>query len=190
MHSSRMRTAHVSTVTIHGGRGVCLSACWDTQPPRCGPGDPPGPGQTPQLASWVWAWRPPHARHAGILPAGHAGIPPCASPLFSMRTESQASSQIVFSLTVTLGINGTLLWHLNIQFLLDYLCSTELGDEVEFDQGHKEDSESLSEETFETELSFSVTQTPKVSCTNIFTVTANFRSTLFDDYITLCSFFF
>ena len=107
-----------------------------------------------------------------------------------MRTISLTSSQIVLSLTVTLGINGALLWHLNIKFLLDYLCSTELGDEVEFDQEQKEDSESSSEETFETELSFSVTQTPKVSCTNTFTVTADFPSTLLDDYITLYSFFF
>ena len=56
MHSSRMRTVRSS------GRGVCLSACWDTPLPRLdlgplwpdlstspgyGPGDPP-PHQTPQ----------------------------------------------------------------------------------------------------------------------------------------------
>ena len=54
MHSSRMSTAHSSSRLL--GRGVCLSACWDTpwvwawrpppqvwawRPPRCGPGDPP-----------------------------------------------------------------------------------------------------------------------------------------------------
>ena len=45
--------------------GVCLSACWDTHPARCGPGDLPlGVGlETPQgwawRPPWVWAWRPP-----------------------------------------------------------------------------------------------------------------------------------
>ena len=76
------------------GRGVCLSACWDTQPPPgCGPGDPPGVGletphgQTPQLPHWVWpgdpsckaCWDVVPERHAGIpppwIPARHAGIP-------------------------------------------------------------------------------------------------------------------
>ena len=86
MHSSRMHTTHSSSNLL--GEGVCLSACWDTNPPLgvgletpqtpqlppgCGPGDPlirplnfppgcgPGdpPGQTPQLLPWVWAWRPP-----------------------------------------------------------------------------------------------------------------------------------
>ena len=46
MRSSRMRTARSSS---HRGR-VCLSACWDTHTPGCGPGDPP---------PWVYAWRPP-----------------------------------------------------------------------------------------------------------------------------------
>ena len=61
MHSSRMSTAHSSSRLL--GRGVCLSACWDTpwvwawRPPlRCGPGDPPGVGlETPQ----VWPGDPP-----------------------------------------------------------------------------------------------------------------------------------
>ena len=46
MYSSRMRTARSSSCPRGG---VCLSACWDTQPPRCGPGDPPGcvPGDPP-----------------------------------------------------------------------------------------------------------------------------------------------
>ena len=44
--SSRMSTARGSS---HPGRGVCLSACWDTQPPL-------GVGlENPR----VWAWRPP-----------------------------------------------------------------------------------------------------------------------------------
>ena len=82
MHSSRMRTARGSS---RPRGGVYLSACWDTPPPRCWPGDPPGvgletplgcgpgdppPNQTPQLPPWVWAWRLPHWR-----PARHAGIP-------------------------------------------------------------------------------------------------------------------
>ena len=62
--------------------GVCLSACWDphlgvgleTNPPRCGPGDPPPQGQTPQLGPGDLQgmlgyhhppWRPA-TRHAGI----------------------------------------------------------------------------------------------------------------------------
>ena len=55
--------------------------------------------------------------------------------------------------------------------MLHYLCSTELGDEMEFDEGHKEDSEGLSEETSETEMPLSVADTPKVSCANAFAVT-------------------
>ena len=172
MHSSRMRTAHGSSHPRgEGGLPQCMLGY--TTPPRCGPGDPPGvdletphprcgpgdppPGRTLQLASWVWAWRPPCKAYwdTTCRACWNTTPPP--------------------PLTVTLGINGALLWHMNIQFLLYYLCFTELGDEVEFDQEHKEDSESLSEETFETELSFSVTQTPKVSCTNTFTVTAEVR---------------
>ena len=87
-----MRTARSSSRLC----GVCLGACWDTPPPpsvglettpgvglETSPGQTPqlppwvwggDPRQTPQLAPWVWAWRP--ARHAGITPAMHAGIPP------------------------------------------------------------------------------------------------------------------
>ena len=53
-----------ATVAVCWG-GVCLSACWDTPPPGCGPGDTSS-GSTPQPPHWVWAWRP--ARHAGIPP--------------------------------------------------------------------------------------------------------------------------
>ena len=66
------------------GRGICLSACWDTPrgfgpgdplarlfnlTPECGLGDtPPGrpPGHTAHPSPWVWAW----------ISASHAGIPP------------------------------------------------------------------------------------------------------------------
>ena len=41
MHSIRMRTARSSSRMLGGGvRCVCLSACWDTPPPSCGPGPP------------------------------------------------------------------------------------------------------------------------------------------------------
>ena len=45
MHSSRMCTARGSSRQL----GFCLTACWDAQPPGCGPGDPPscGPGYPP-----------------------------------------------------------------------------------------------------------------------------------------------
>ena len=46
---------HLSVIhSVHGGEGVCLSACWDTTPPRpgrhpLGPGrHPPGSGRHPQ----------------------------------------------------------------------------------------------------------------------------------------------
>ena len=59
-------------------------------PPGCGPGDLQGMlGYHPprQLQPWMWAWKParhagipphqrPAARHAGIPPAMHSGIPP------------------------------------------------------------------------------------------------------------------
>ena len=57
MHSSRMRTARISSCLLGGGGGVCLSTCWDTPPPRVLAWRPPL-GQTPQLTPWVWAWRP------------------------------------------------------------------------------------------------------------------------------------
>ena len=58
-------------VCLGGGGGVCLSACWDTNAPGCGPGDPPRcepgdplgvgletpPGCGPETPR-VWAWRP------------------------------------------------------------------------------------------------------------------------------------
>ena len=56
MHSSRMHTTHSSCPQLCVFGGVCLSACWHTHTPRCGPVDPLGVGlETPQ----VWAWRPP-----------------------------------------------------------------------------------------------------------------------------------
>ena len=90
-----MRTARSSSRR----GGVCLSACWDRPPPRCGPGDPPdqiplnfplgcGPGDppwpdSPQLPPWVWAWRPPWPDPPQLPPwvwawksARHAGMPP------------------------------------------------------------------------------------------------------------------
>ena len=85
-----------AAVAVHGG--VCLSACWDTQPPKCGP-------ETPRVWAWrplwVWAWRlprcgpgdpptwpdpsasplgvgleTPHTRNVEKPPTRHAGIPP------------------------------------------------------------------------------------------------------------------
>ena len=49
-----------AAVAIHE-RWVCLSACWDTQPPHVGLETPLGVGleTPPQLSPWVWAWRPP-----------------------------------------------------------------------------------------------------------------------------------
>ena len=54
MHSIRMLTGRGSS---RPQGWVCLSACWDTQPPPgCGPGDPPGVGlETPLDVGW----RPP-----------------------------------------------------------------------------------------------------------------------------------
>ena len=92
-----MHTTHSSSHLLGGSASVHAGI-----PHGCGPGDPLGvgletpPGQTPQLPPWVWAWRPPqarplnfaplwvwawiHARHAGIPPAMHAGIPALSPP--------------------------------------------------------------------------------------------------------------
>ena len=68
----------VPPTAVAVGRGVCLSACWDTHthtlgvdlaPPfGCGPGDPLGVGlETP----WVWAQR---------LPGQTPPLPPGCGP--------------------------------------------------------------------------------------------------------------
>ena len=49
LKKTRMHSSRLSHSSSHRGGGGCLSACWDTQTPGCGPGDPK-----------VWAWR--HAR--------------------------------------------------------------------------------------------------------------------------------
>ena len=68
----------VPSAAVAVSRRVCLSACWDIPPNRCGPGDPPGcqlgtplgvgmetpldvgletpPSQTHQAPPWVCAW--------------------------------------------------------------------------------------------------------------------------------------
>ena len=48
-----MRTARGSSRPwVWGGEGVCLSACWDTQPPL-------GVGLETSPPLQLWAWRPP-----------------------------------------------------------------------------------------------------------------------------------
>ena len=88
MHSSRMHTAHSSS--LHGGSphlnqsrhppeqapqprspstsplAVGLDHIPLNFPLGCGPGDPPTPSlwpDPPKLPPWLWAWKP--ARHAG-----------------------------------------------------------------------------------------------------------------------------
>ena len=69
-------------------------------PLGCGPGpDPPqlppwvwAWTRSPQLPPWLWAWRPPPfwrlaARHAGIPPIMHAGIPPPTPPPVNRITD-------------------------------------------------------------------------------------------------------
>ena len=88
-----------AVVAVHVG-GVCLSACWDTQPPQvwawgpprcgpgapqCGPGDPPGygPGDLPLGVGLETPLARPLNFPPGCgpgdpfwRPARHAGIPP------------------------------------------------------------------------------------------------------------------
>ena len=71
-------------VTVHGG--ICLSACWDTQPPWVWAGDPharhvgipppPLQGMLGYHLEGMLGYHPRSARYAGIPPAMHAGIPP------------------------------------------------------------------------------------------------------------------
>ena len=78
MNCSRMHTAHSSSHLL--GRGVCLSACWDTpppgpEPPRCGP-EPP-----------VWAWTPLGVgldTHLARPPNLHPGPGPRHTPMDRM----------------------------------------------------------------------------------------------------------
>ena len=68
MHSSRMCTTHSSSCLLGV---VCLSACWNTPPPRCGPGDPLGCGP-----------RDPLGRPLNFTPGcGPGDPPPPARPL-------------------------------------------------------------------------------------------------------------
>ena len=90
MHSSKIRPARSSShqlgegsVSVHAGIHPQAWA-WRPNPPMrplklphgCGPGDPPS--QTPQLPSWVWAWRPSLARplklHPGCGPGYQQGM--------------------------------------------------------------------------------------------------------------------
>ena len=77
-HSSRMRTAHISSCLVGG---VWLNASWDTPPLGWAWRPPPpwvwawrSPRPDPSTSPWVWAWRP--VMHAGI-------------PTAPMWTESQ-----------------------------------------------------------------------------------------------------
>ena len=63
-----------------GGRGVCLSACWDTHPP---PEQTHTPEQTPPPGS-----RPPGSRHT--LPPG-ADTPPEQTPPDQAHTPQTAA---------------------------------------------------------------------------------------------------
>ena len=95
MHSSRMRTAHSSSRRGGGGLPQCMLGYTPPgvgleTPPGCGPGDPLGVGlETPvrpdpstsplgvglETCKACWDTKPPAARHAGIPPAMHVGIP-------------------------------------------------------------------------------------------------------------------
>ena len=105
MHSSRMCTARSSScqggsASVHAGIhppgcGPGDPQVWAWRPPRCGPGDPlllgvgletplPDPSTSPlgvglETCKACWditiPWRPA-ARHTGIPPVMHAGIPP------------------------------------------------------------------------------------------------------------------
>ena len=123
MHSSRMRTARSSS---HRRGSASASVHAGIQPPS-GVGLETPPGQTPQLPPWVWAWRPPlparplnfpfgcgpgnlqdmlgyhpsAARHAGIPPAMHAGIP--SPPLPWTEFLTQATKNITLPQTSIAG---------------------------------------------------------------------------------------
>ena len=63
----------LSTVGV-GGEGVCLSACWDTRPPR--PGRPPQPGRPPRTRQTPPDQADPPPLGPGRHPPDQAPTPP------------------------------------------------------------------------------------------------------------------
>ena len=76
MHSSRMRTVRSSS-----RGGVCLSACWDTNPPSRQPPDQAPPGSRPlcsrhpRLTRHPWEQTPSPTRHSLVADLSAADTP-------------------------------------------------------------------------------------------------------------------